>query len=325
MKTTNEAVSTAVAGASGVVSPNPETQIVAVPSKRVAANRRNAQKATGPKTLQGKARSRGNAAKHGLLAKEILTANKDNPKAQAEYNALETAIREDYCPVGRREDMLVDIIVGCYWRLARVLRFELRQANRAITLDGSSLPYRGDDDEASDDILRQIRQDPDGITQRLDRSVEAIEESIDVIRSEGYLDLEEIECLRIVPGDLWRRCMALHPKPDTPHMFLGDKTDSGNEISMDGKQTLEELEKELPWIQHWKSVCLAVQRNPKLRASVMQPDIPDAQAIERILRYEPMLYRHLNRAMDQLERLQRRRQGEAVPPPVNAHLSVERQ
>jgi hypothetical protein len=43
----------------------------------------------------------------------------------------------------------------------------------------------------------------------------------------------------------------------------------------------------------------------------MRCDIPDAQAIEieRILRYEPMLHRQLNRAMDQLERLQRRRQG----------------
>ena len=323
MPKTNDAVLNAVAEESITDNQKPETQLAVVPSKRVLANRRNAQKSTGPNTLEGKARSKRNATKHGLLGKQILAANKDNPKAQAEYNALEAAIREDCCPVGAREDMLVDIIVRCYWSLAGVQRFELRQMDRAIAVDGSCLPYRGDDDTASDDILRQIRQDPDGITQRLDRSVEAIEESIDVIRSEGYLDLEEIECLRIVPGDLWRRCMALHPKPDTPHMFLGDKTDSGNKISMDGKQTLEELEKELPWIQHWKSVCLAVQRNPKLRALVIQPDIPDARSVELILRLEPMLQRELYRAMDQLERLQRRRQGEAVPPPINARLSVE--
>ena len=60
-----------------------------------------------------------------------------------------------------------------------------------------------------------------------------------------------------------------------------------------------------------------------LRAEVMRPDIPDAQAIERILRYEPMLQRELYRAMDQLERLQRRRLGELVPPPANTRLSLE--
>jgi hypothetical protein len=54
-----------------------------------------------------------------------------------------------------------------------------------------------------------------------------------------------------------------------------------------------------------------------------EPASPNAQAVERIRRYEPMLHRQLNRAMDQLERLQRRRRGEAVPPPVNAHLSLE--
>ena len=62
-----------------------------------------------------------------------------------------------------------------------------------------------------------------------------------------------------------------------------------------------------------------------LRALVMQPDIPDAQAIERILRYEPMLHANSTERWTSSKRLQRRRQGEAVPPPVNANLSVERQ
>jgi len=36
-----------------------------------------------------------------------------------------------------------------------------------------------------------------------------------------------------------------------------------------------------------------------------------------------MLQLQMYKAMDQLERLQRRRQREAVPPPVNAHVAID--
>jgi hypothetical protein len=45
-----------------------------------------------------------------------------------------------------------------------------------------------------------------------------------------------------------------------------------------------------------------------------------ADASDKILRYESHLDGQLYRAIDQLERLQRRRGGENVPPPVNINL-----
>jgi hypothetical protein len=49
--------------------------------------------------------------------------------------------------------------------------------------------------------------------------------------------------------------------------------------------------------------------------------LPAAAVLDKILRYENSLERQLYRAMNQLERLQRRREGEEVPPPVTMQLS----
>jgi hypothetical protein len=48
---------------------------------KLAANRRNAQKATGPKTAEGKERSRWNAVKHGLLSKRLALADSESNDA----------------------------------------------------------------------------------------------------------------------------------------------------------------------------------------------------------------------------------------------------
>ncbi len=75
----------------------------------------------------------------------------------------------------------------------------------------------------------------------------------------------------------------------------------------------KELEREeLKW-QRWQQVCAFVMRNPELREVVARPGLPAGPAVERILRYETTSERQLY-AMDQLERLQRQRKGEVVPP-----------
>ena len=48
--------------------------------------------------------------------------------------------------------------------------------------------------------------------------------------------------------------------------------------------------------------------------------LPPAEVTDKLLRYEAHLDRQLYRAMDQLERLQRQRGGETVPPPLNINL-----
>ena len=88
--------------------------------KQVSANRRNAQKSTGPKTPEGKNAVRLNAAKHGLLAKEALLPGED----EAAFLELGELLRAELRPEGELEALLVDRVVAAYWRLRRLGRVE---------------------------------------------------------------------------------------------------------------------------------------------------------------------------------------------------------
>ena len=49
--------------------------------------------------------------------------------------------------------------------------------------------------------------------------------------------------------------------------------------------------------------------------------LPWADVTDKLMRYESHIDRQLYRAMAELERLQRLRKGEKVPPPLNINLS----
>lgn len=74
----------------------------------------------GPKTEEGKAVSRLNALKHGLLSKAVLLESEDaNTLAE-----LTTNMRAEFSPQGPLEEILVDRIASCYWRLRRAVWVE---------------------------------------------------------------------------------------------------------------------------------------------------------------------------------------------------------
>ena len=53
-------------------------------------------------------------------------------------------------------------------------------------------------------------------------------------------------------------------------------------------------------------------------------NLPPKEAAERILRYETTVERQFYRAVNQLERMQRQRRGDVVPPPVTVDVTTER-
>jgi hypothetical protein len=84
------------------------------------ANRRNALKSTGPRTEEGKDRSRINAVRHGLTAETVIGALED----AEDYKAFEAAVIADYCARTALERELVLRLASLLWRLRRSIAIE---------------------------------------------------------------------------------------------------------------------------------------------------------------------------------------------------------
>ncbi len=104
--------------------------------KQLEANQQNA-KLGGVKTEEGKAISRFNALKHGLLSREVLLKDED------EENLIELGkrLREELKPATEIELVLVDRVTTNIWRLRRAMKIEremIENETKSDYLSGSS-------------------------------------------------------------------------------------------------------------------------------------------------------------------------------------------
>lgn len=90
-----------------------------ISEKQLEANRENA-KLGGVKTEEGKAISRYNAIKHGLLSKEVLLGDED----ETVLVELGKKLRLELQPQSEFELVLADRITANIWRLKRVMQIE---------------------------------------------------------------------------------------------------------------------------------------------------------------------------------------------------------
>lgn len=90
---------------------------------RLRANRENAKKSTGPKTSRGKASSRFNALKHGLLSKKIMFTPDGKLQDEGLLELLES-LRDKYGRGDVRTELLLEGIVIEYWRNGQALEIE---------------------------------------------------------------------------------------------------------------------------------------------------------------------------------------------------------
>jgi len=98
-----------------------------VSEKQLLANRKNAKKG-GVKTPQGKAKTRLNAVRHGLLCQDLVLPSED----ECAFAELRERFITDLQPAGELEKLLVLRIASGFWRLDRALRVETALLARNI-------------------------------------------------------------------------------------------------------------------------------------------------------------------------------------------------
>ena len=89
---------------------------------QIEANRANAQKSTGPRTLEGRTTSSMNALKHGADAASLVIPGED----PAEYDRVVADYRSDLRPATALEHFQVDIMIRSYWQRRRLERIEAK-------------------------------------------------------------------------------------------------------------------------------------------------------------------------------------------------------
>ena len=283
--------------------------------RKVQANRRNALKSTGPKTSEGKRFSRWNALKHGLLAQEVVISEGMGAEYRAEFRNLLRQLRHDLEPSGTLEEILVEKIAVCYWRLRRGLRSEIGE-------------IRNDREGAAHEINMSLALETEfakalDVPDRPERlrsnfyGVEFLLEHLEKFRAEaeetGSLSKDSRQKLTEYFGDRLGGASKLKGAGSGASEREAAIGLPGNLLKTldEEKETLKELYYELRGKE--------IRQMREGRANFSLPD-----ATDKILRYETALERQLYRALHQLERKQRRRQGEPVPPPVSVEFLGER-
>lgn len=84
--------------------------------KQVAANRRNAQKSTGPVTPEGRAKAARNALRHGLFSSRDVVAG----ESRRRFIRFARRMFERLAPMDELEVQLASRLVSLLWRLRRI-------------------------------------------------------------------------------------------------------------------------------------------------------------------------------------------------------------
>lgn len=204
--------------------------------------------------------------------------------------------------------MLVERIAVSYWRLARVLRAE----TGAIRAGLDDLPF--DAEQRASEREEELRDEGVPPAERMrdvpgiDSLLVALEQARAEFENRGYLVSREIENFEQVVGYVFGGMEQPIPK-------LSRSDDAARRA-----QVLACLDSMKGDLEIRREQLVQKERlDEGHRRRVLA--VPSEAMASRLLRYEGAIERQFYRALHELERLQRMRAGEPVPP--HLHVQVE--
>ena len=173
---------------------------------KIIANRRNAQKSTGPRTRAGKAAASKNSIKHGLLAHQTIISSEN----QADFCKERERILSDLVPESPMESMLAERVVVLSWRLKRIDHIQnqtidalsarntsspLTKLTQSLLFKGKNLPQADSSDPANDLALGRMAIKDFSNSRVLERLL-MYERRIENSLYKTYLEFQRLQLMR---------------------------------------------------------------------------------------------------------------------------------
>ena len=242
-----------------------------ISQNKLEANRRNAQKSTGPKTAEGKAISSQNGLTHGLTSKKFPILPGENEQEFAEFHE---AMVRNLKPRGIMQYQIVQDLIQARWKMKRLPQIEaesMRRRQQKLQDDYEELhkfKYNRH--------IQPPNLDPIQLLTDTYESCGSCSSNIDLYRQrlqrEMHTLLRELRKLREETGDeeqLCEECSGKSEPTETEDSVL--KTEPTEEHGRDAHAT--------------EAIC---ETEPTLRPSSGQAESPNPRPAQDLLHVEPI-------------------------------------
>jgi len=267
-------------------------------------------KSGGPRTPQGKARSKLNALKHGMLFKGVLLKGEQS----ADYFALLNGLREDYQLQGKLAETLIENLAVLIWRRRRFMQAEVAAISEKIEFMQSE--YLTNQRVQAWDYSRTATA-CGGLLKHIDNP-EVIKEAIHTLRilrsiltSHGFDG--DLRFLKKLYGEDFDGGAAyglpLFYEVKREGHRLSENGDNQTADAISTRSAIKMIEPEIERLQALEK-RLEAECEQKIAYKSSAAIIPEQAVLDRLLRYETHLSREIGKTLDQLERLQQLRGDE---------------
>jgi|SRR5579872_1720107 len=285
---------------------------------KLAAQRDNAQLSTGPKSIPGKRDSSRNSTSHGVFVCDRLLPG----ESAEEWEQLKREMIEDRNPIGSCELRRVEKIIWNEWRLRRLRRAENGEIAKLLA-----------DHEPAADIVACTHIPAYNKAVKAMQKLELVEQETN---SQGRIGEENQAWLRRLPYEAAKNLLTAinitegaegvgaegaGASPESPAASEGAQCASAT--NPEPSERVSDLTREvllnvLSTLNDQIIEERAFHGQYLIRRAQAQGDallVPQTAVLDRLLRYETHILRNIDRDENALERMQRLRQGEKVPPP----------
>jgi hypothetical protein len=304
----------------------PMAVAVSDPGNVECEGRSPTQTATGPRSKSGKQRSSRNSIKHGIFSEVTVLPWESNGK----YRSLLKKMRDVLQPVGELEDFLVEKLVNIAWRQRRHLLAEgaeIRWNAKFFAWEQRKKQTQEANALGTGTVSTSLDSEPRLIWKISNPEIlllclELLLQVRDDVKFSGFDRKRHSEILVRLYGSNTHLRKTLYQSFVAWVDIVELSEEERARLSCPYPEAcvklfLSEISKEIRRIQHYDSM-----ETERMKLEILRRNIPESKRLDRLLKYEASLERSFDRALNQLERMQRLRRGQPVAPRIDVNVSM---